>query len=185
MKEIPLRHHLHRDSARVLDEEFASGWSVVPFGRSEVPKVNGTMSKDYPFSWQRVPLFAAVLASCSAIGCLGENGPTTYEVKGTLQVAGEDLAFGVVRFYSTMGRGVVNARIQPDGAYRVRLQEGSYTVSVEAIPPFTPPEGMSPDEIDPSLIPESVIPEIYRKWQWSPLKYEVSSTEQNVYDIQI
>jgi len=65
------------------------------------------------------------------------------------------------------------------------LQEGTYTVSVEAIPPFSPPEGGSSDEIDPSLVPDSLIPEVYRKWQWSPLKYEVKTTEENVYNIKI
>lgn len=130
-------------------------------------------------------LTAVLLACCCTYGCFGDRGPKTYEVKGTLNVGGEDLSFGVVRFYSTMGRGVVNARIQADGTYSVMLQEGSYSVSVEAIPPFSPPEGVSPDEIDPSLLPKSLIPEIYRNRQWSPLKYEVSSTEENAYSIEI
>ena len=143
------------------------------------------MRYGYSFRGLSAPLFVLLLALCSVVGCFGERGPTTYEVKGTLNVGGEDLTFGVVRFYSTMGRGIVNARIQSDGGYEVKLQEGSYTVSVDAIPPFTPPEGMSPDEIDPSLIPESLVPEVYRKWQWSPLNYDVSSTQENVFDIQI
>lgn len=153
--------------------------------RSELTKVTSTMRDGSPIRGPGVLHLAALLAACGTLGCSGENGPRTYEVRGTLSVGGDDIAFGVVRFYSPLGRGIVNARIQTDGTYSVMLQEGSYTVAVEAIPPFTPPEGVSSDEIDQSLVPESLIPEVYRKWQWSPLKYEVSSKEENVYDIRI
>ena len=122
---------------------------------------------------------------CSTLGCFSESGPKTYEVTGTLSVHGESLPYGVVRFYSPRGRGVVNARIGPNGSYSVNLEEGAYTVAVEAIPPYKPPEGGSAVEIDLSKVPKSRIPEKYRKPQWSPLKYEVSSTKENVFNVDI
>ena len=182
MKATPRRLHLRPLSGR--EESPRKSKRTILRLRPAGLRATGAMRNDTSTS-SRIVLSAALLAVCGTLGCFSENGPKTYKVRGTLNVGGDQLDFGVVRFYSPMGRGIVNARVKANGVYNVELQEGIYTVAIEAIPPIVPPEGVSSDDIDPSLVPKSLIPEIYRKWQWSPLKYDVSSTKENVYDIRI
>ena len=104
---------------------------------------------------------------------------------GSLIVKGETLKYGLIKFHGAGDTDVVNAQVRDDGSYNLRLEPGEYIVTVKATPPYTRPEGVSPESIDASQIPKSPVHPGYGHPKSTPLKYEVILGQENKFDIKI
>ena len=129
--------------------------------------------------------FSFLFTLCLVAGCNGNSGPKLYPVRGKLSIDGEELSFGIVRFHSEGGQRIINGRIQDDGYYNVELEEGEYIITLAARPPITNPKFLSTGEIDPSMVPKSLVPREYRSPWRSKLRYKVKTDIENVFDVSI
>ena len=131
---------------------------------------------------RRLLLALAGLAAALAAGC----GPALADVSGTVRYKGKVLSGGTIPFLGNDGT-AYQAKIGPDGTYRVRVRVGEARVLVSCVDEARMVEylkklsdsargnktGAAPKAQIPKGLSFSLIPEKYAAWSTSGLKVTI------------
>ncbi len=127
-------------------------------------------------SRRTIGLLAIILAASCGCG----DGPTTFEVSGTVTFDGKPVERGEISFVSVEPSGAPDGGVIADGKFSFRATVGKKLVRITGSRPLPADRQTSPEM---GLLYEDFIPDIYNSQ--SELSFEVSPKGGNTRDFQL